>query len=197
MTREERQVALKTIISLAILSQALWLVEVTVRIGWKGLAWLNADLISPFLIGLFAALAYITPFWVRYRQIDTRIVLTVLTFYMINLSCFLLSDILFKSLQTHSTPLLQVLRLLIFIIFSGGYYYVTNELIMPIKKRLAALFVLCTFFMYLLSLISVFILKGFGTGTKWIDAVKMGYPQLWLCVLLGFSGIYLVKNQEE
>jgi hypothetical protein len=197
MNREERQLALKIIVSLAILSQALWLIEITVRIGWQGLAWLNSDLVSPFLIGLFAALAYMTPFWIRYRQIDARIILTVLTFYMINLSCYLLSDVLFKGLQTHSTPLLQVLRLLIFIIFSGGYYYVTNELIMPIKKRFATLFVLCTFFMYLLSLVSVFILKGFGTGTQWIDAVKMGYPLLWICVLLGFSGIYLVKSAED
>jgi hypothetical protein len=197
MNREERQVALKIIISLAILSQALWLFELTARIGWKGLAWLKADLLSPFLIGLFVALAFITPFWVRYRQIDTRIVLTVLTFYMINLSCYLLSDILYKGVQVHSTPLLQILRIFILIIFITGYYYVTNELIMPIQKRFAALFVLCIVFMYVLSLISVFIFKGFGTGTQWIDAVKMGYPLLWLCLLLGFLGIYLVQNAEE
>ena len=197
MNREERQLALKIIICLAILSQALWLLELTVRIGWKGFAWLKADLLSPFLIGLLAALAYITPFWVRYRHIDTRIILTVLTFYMINLSCYLLSDILFKGLQIHSTPLLQILRILIFIIFIGGYYHVTNELIMPIKKHMAVLFILCTVFMYVLSLISVLFIKGFGTGTQWIDAVKMGYPQLWICVLLGFSGIYLVKNAVE
>jgi hypothetical protein len=197
MNREERQLTLKIIIGLAILSQAIWLFELALRIGWKGLAWLKTDLISPFLIGFFAALAYITPFWVRYRQIDTRIILTVLTFYMINLSCYLLSDALFKSLQIQGTLFLQILRTLIFIIFVGGYYYVTNELIMPIKKHLAALFLLCIIFMYVFSLISIFIIKGFGTGTQWIDAVKMGYPQLWLCVLLGFSGIYLVENAEE
>jgi hypothetical protein len=197
MNREERQIALKIIICLAILSQALWLLEITVRIGWKGLAWLNTDLVSPFLIGLFAALAYISPFWVRYRQIDARIILTVLTFYMINLSCYLLSDVLFKSMQVQSTFFLQVLRTLIFFIFIGGYYYVTNELIMPVKKHLAALFLLCIIFMYVLSLISVFIIKGFGTGTQWVDALKMGYPQLWICLLLGFSGIYLVKNAED
>jgi hypothetical protein len=197
MNREERQLTLKIIIGLAILSQALWLLELTVRIGWKGLAWLKIDLVSPILIGLFAALAYITPFWVRYRQIDTRIILTVLTFYMINLSCYLLSCVLFKSLQTQGTLFLQIIRILIFIVFISGYYYVTNELIMPIKKHLVALFLLCIIFMYVLSLISVFVIKGFGTGTQWIDAVKMGYPQLWLCVLLGFSGIYLVKNAED
>jgi hypothetical protein len=197
MNREERQLTLKIIIGLAILSQALWLLELTVRIGWKGLAWLKVDLVSPILIGLFAALAYITPFWVRYRQIDTRIILTVLTFYMINLSCYLLSCVLSKSLQTQGTLFLQIIRILIFIVFISGYYCVTNELIMPIKKHLVALFLLCIIFIYVLSLISVFVIKGFGTGTQWIDAVKMGYPQLWLCVLLGFSGIYLVKNAED
>jgi hypothetical protein len=197
MTQAERNIAIILIGTLAILSQAFWLFEITVKIGWRGTAWLKRDLFTPFLICLFAAMAYITPFWIRYRKLDTRIVLTVLTFYMINLSCYLLSDVLFKGLQIHPTPLLQILRILVFIIFIGGYYYVTTELIMPIQKRLAALFALCVLLMYVLSRASIFIFKGFGTDTQWVDAIKMGYPQFWISILLGISGTFLVTKAEN
>ncbi len=197
MTKLERRFTLITIGSFALLSQVIWLLEIVVTIGWKGDAWLKRDLYAPVLICLFAALTYITPFWVRYRKIDTRIILTVLTFYMINFSCYLLADVFFKGLHYHSTPLLKVLGILIFIIFAGGYYYVTNELIMPIKKRFALLFVLCELMMYILSMICHFIFSGFDTTVQWVGAVKMGYPAFWINILLGISGIYLVTISEE
>ena len=96
MTKAERHLAIIIIGTLAVLSQAIWLTEIVGRIGWKGTTWLKRDLFTPFLICFFAAMAYIAPFWVRYRKVDTRIILTVLTFYMVNLSCYLLADVYFK-----------------------------------------------------------------------------------------------------
>ena len=197
MTKEERHFAIIAIGVLAILSQSIWLFEINVKIGWQGAAWLKRDLYAPFFICFFASMAYIFPFWVRYRKLDTRLILTVLTFYMINLSCYLLSDVVYNGMQLQSTALLQVLGLFVFTIFAGGYYYVTNELIMPIKKRFAFLFASCVLLMFVLSNVSVFFFRGFGSGTQWIDAVKMGYPFFWIAILLGVSGILLVANSED
>jgi hypothetical protein len=197
MTQAERNIAILIIGTLAILSQAIWLFEIKVKIGWVGTTWLKRDLLSPFLVCLFGAMAYITPFWVRYRKLDTRLILTLLTFYMINLSCYFLSDIFFKGFQLNPTPLLQLLRLFVFILFTVGYYYVTQELIMPIQKRYATLFAACILLMYVLSLGSIHVFKGFGSGMQWVDAVKMGYPAFWINILLGISGSILVLKAAD
>jgi hypothetical protein len=197
MTQAERNIAVIIIGTLAILSQAIWLYEINGKIGWQGTTWLKRDLYSPFLICLFVAMSYIAPFWVRYQKLDARLILTLLTFYMINLSCYLLSKVLFKGLEIDPTPLLKILGILVFIIFAGGYYYVTNELIMPIQKRMAALFALSILLMYFLSKASILVFKGFGTETQWVDAVKMGYPQFWISILLAVSGSFLVLKAED
>lgn len=197
MTKEERRFAMVAIATFAFLSQTIWLIEIVLKIGWHGTAWLKQDLYSPILISLFAAMAYITPFWVRYRKVDRRIILTLLVFYMINVSCYLLAHVLFSGLQSQSTPLLKVLGILIFILFAGGYYYVTNELIMPIKKRFATLFALSEVLMFVLSMVSIFIIKGFGRGGQWVDAVKMGYPAFWITLFLGLSAVFLVTKSED
>ena len=197
MTKLELRQSIIIIISFAILSEALWLGEIVGKIGWAGTAWLKGNLYSPFLICLFASTAYMVPFWVSYRKIDGRLILTLLTFYMINLSCYLLSDVVFKGLHHNPTAFLQILRIIIVAIFIGGYYYVTSELILPLKKEYALIFAICLAFMGILSLATVFILRGFGTSYGFVDAVKMGYPQFWVCILLGLSGLFFVSKNNE
>jgi hypothetical protein len=197
MQKTELRLSIILIVAFAIISQAIWLIEIARKIGWAGTSWLKQDLYTPFIICLFVALAYIAPFWASYRKIDTRLVLTTLTFYMLNLSCYLLSDVVFKGLHNNPTALLQILRISLFFIFTGGYYYVTNELIMPLKKEYSLVFLLCIALMFGLGFVTVFFIRGWGTGYGLVDAVKMGYPQFWICILLGLSGMFFISKNNE
>ena len=47
-----------------------------------------------------------------------------------------------------------------------------------------------------LSMISVKVIPGFGSGSDWIDAVKMGYPVFWMIASLGISGLMISKQKS-
>jgi hypothetical protein len=197
MARAEIKKALLAIIGLALLSISVWLFEIVKKIGWAGVMWLDKDLFSPILIGIFAALAYITPFWIGYRRIDGRIILTALTFCMINLTTYFLANMVLRGMYYQSSYGLWFLTLIVLALFIGGYYYVTDQLIMPLEKQKLILYAACIAVMFVLSITTVFFIRGFGTNYGFMDAVKMGYPQFWICILLGLSGIYLVQNHQE
>ncbi len=87
---------------------------------------------------------------------------------------------------------------MIFIGFSIGYYLVTHYLIVNMPKTFAAVFATSEVLMFLLAIITVYFIRGFGPNYDLIDAIKMGYPQFWVCILLGLSGVFIIaKNAEQ
>ncbi len=62
------------------------------------------------------------------------------------------------------------------------------------RKRVPAYLLLLLAFLVtpFLSMVSIKIWPGFGTGTDWVDAVKMGYPVFWTTLTLGLTG-FLIK----
>lgn len=188
---------LGVIFILALISNSLWLFEITKRVGWQGDMWLQKDLFSPIVIAILAALAFVTPFWMSYRKIDGRIVLTTLTFCMINLSTYFLTSMILRGAYFQPNAFLHFLKIIVLALFIGGYFYVTDQLIMPLNKKNIGLFGISAVAIIVFSWVSVFLFKGFGIGTSFLDAFKMGYPFFWLCVLLGASGIFLVQQYKE
>ncbi len=207
MTKEEIKQALIGILILAILAEALWLYEIVVKIGWTGLNWLKLDLYSPWGICTCAATAYTLPFIVKYKLIDSKVILTWLSFICLNIAVFYFGETVLKKLFSPLIALLsfgESLKIRLFglfavSIFAFGYYQMTNQLILKIRKQQVVLFILAVALMFILGNMTVFVLRGFGQGSSLVDAVKMGYPQFWVCILLGLSGILTVMyfSDEE
>ena len=197
MTKQEIRQALTGILLLAILAEAMWLYEIVVRIGWANLAWLRKDFISPFGVCFCAATAYLLPFIVKYKQIDGKVILTWLSFICVNIAVFYIGEAVLKNLFSPLIALLSFgasLKMRLFglfavSIFAFGYYFITHKLIFNVRKQQLALFPLSVFLMFVLGSVTVFLIPGFGNGESIVDAVKMGYPQFWICTLLGITGI--------
>ena len=189
-----------TIFLLSIMSLVVWLFEIVVKIGWVSLAWLSEDLFSPYLICLLVSIAYIQPFWIRYHHIDGKLILTTLTLFVLNVTVYILADIVLKGFFSKlafekNTPV--VMALITALLFGLGYYFTTNMLIFKVKKKYALLFVACPILMFVLGIVTNFFIRGFATSWGFVDAVKMGFPQFWICILMGFLGIYISSQYEE
>jgi hypothetical protein len=186
-----------TILVLAIISNGIWLFEIVKKTGGYGTAWLQTDLLTPIIISMCIALAYITPFWMGYQRIDGRIVLSTLTYGMINLSTYFLTSIILRGSLVETSFSLHLLKIIVLALFAGGYFYVTDQLIMPLEKKRIALFGFSTIGILLFSWITIFFIKGYGSNTSFLDAFKMGYPFFWAAMILGFIGIFLVETHNE
>lgn len=203
MTRVELKQSLFIIFPLAAASLAIWLFEITKIIGWKSLQWLETDLFSPYIICCLAAACFMTPMLLKYRKIDGKIILTFLTFSLINVIAFFLAEVFFKGIYSRADLAsnkfaFYFLGVMIFIGFSIGYYLVTHYLIVNMPKLFAAVFATSEVLMFLLAIITVYFIRGYGPNYDLIDAIKMGYPQFWVCILLGLSGVFIIaKNAEQ
>ena len=205
MTKVEIKQALIGIVLLAFLAEAVWLYEIVVKIGWTGLVWLKSDLFSPIVICACAATAYIVPFIVKYRLIDGKVALTWLSFICLNIAVFYFGETVLKKLFSPLIALLSLgenIKIRFFGLFAVGafafgYNQITDKLILKVRKQQVVLFILSVVLMFVLGNITVFLLRGFGYGDSLVDAVKMGYPQFWICILLGLSGILTVMYFED
>ena len=203
MTRVELRQSLFIIFPLAAASLAIWLFEITKIVGWKSLQWLETELFSPYIICCLAAACFMTPMLLKYRKIDGKIILTFLTFSLINVIAFFLAEVFFKGIYSHADLVgnkyaFYFLGVMTFIGFSIGYYVVTHYLIVNMPKLFAVVFATSEILMFLLAIITVYFIRGFGPHYDFVDAVKMGYPQFWACILLGLSGVFiLAKNAEQ
>ena len=96
MTKKELVVSIAGILLLAILSEVMWLYEISVKIGWASLLWLKEDLFSPIGICFCAGTAYILPFLVKHKQIDGKVILTWLSFIFLNITVFYFGEAVLK-----------------------------------------------------------------------------------------------------
>lgn len=205
MTKKELIWALTGILLFAALAEAIWLYEIAVKVGWVSLAWLKTGLVSPYFICFCAATAYIMPFVVKYKQLDSRVILTWLSFICLNIAVFSFGDAVLKNLFSRFIIFLSFnanikMRLFGLIgvgIFAFGYHLITHHLIFNVRKQQAALFLLSVFLMFFLGIVTAFFIPGLGNSSGIADAVKMGYPQFWICILLGVSGIFTITHFSD
>ena len=72
----------------------------------------------------------------------------------------------------------------------------THKLIKKNKKINVLFITLLLLLIIPLSLLTIQIYTGFGHGTDWIDAVKMGYPIFWTTMFLGLIGL-IISSQKN
>ncbi|MDZ7879974.1 MAG: hypothetical protein U5L45_20010 [Saprospiraceae bacterium] len=203
MTKIELKQSFLIVFSLASVSTALWLFEMTKVIGWSSLDWLEADLISPYVICSLAAICFMTPIVLKYKKIDGKIILTFLTLTMINIAAFFLAELVLKGVFSELSFFSEkagtyTLGIITFIGFALGYYIVTHYLIVNMPRLYVFIFASTEVLMFVLAVITSSLTRGFGGQSYFSDLIKMGYPQFWICILLGLSGIFILdKNLKE
>lgn len=203
MTRVELKQSLLIIVPLAIASLIIWLYEITKIIGWKSLNWLQADLFSPYIICCLAALCFMTPIALKYQKVDGKIILTFLTLALVNLIAFFLAEAFFKAVYSRNPLIFNDLNpiyglgALTFIGFAVSYYCITHYLIVNMPSLFTVVFAASEVLIFLLAIITVYFIRGFGNYYDLVDAVKMGYPQFWACILLGLSGVFVMSKNAE
>ena len=169
-------------------------------VGWSSLDWLQADLISPYVICCLAAVCFMTPIVLKYQKIDSKIILTFLSLSLVNIIAFFLAEIFLKSIFNRMSFFgegngFYFLGIVTFIGFAASYYLITHYLIVNMPKLFVLLFATSEVFMFVLAMITAYFIRGFGKSSYIADAVKMGYPQFWICILLGLCGVFiLTKN---
>jgi hypothetical protein len=205
MTKREWAYTISGILLLAMLAEALWLHEIVVRIGWASLLWLKEDLFSPIGICFCAGTAYILPFIIKYKQLDSKVILTWMSFVFLNITLYYFGEAVLKNLFSPVIAYLSLganIKMRLFglfavCLFAFGYHLITTHLIMRVSKQQTALFLLSVFLMFGLGILTAIFIPGFGQGAMLSDAVKMGYPQFWICMLLGVSGILTITHFAE
>ncbi len=205
MTKKEWAYTITGILLLAMLAEALWLHEIVVRIGWASLLWLKEDLISPIAICFCAGTAYILPFIIKYKQLDGKVILTWLSFVFLNIAVYYFGEAVLKNLFSRVIVYLSLganikmrfFGLFAVGLFAFGYHLITRHLIMQVSKQQTVLFLISAFLMFVLGILTAVFIPGFGQSAMLADAVKMGYPQFWICMLLGASGILTITHFAE
>ena len=105
--------------------------------------------------------------------------------------------IILRGSLAETSVALHLLKIVVLALFAGGYFYVTDQLIMPLEKKRIALFGFSAIGILLLSWATILFIKGYGTNTSFLNAFKMGYPYFWAAIILGFVGIFLVESHNE
>jgi hypothetical protein len=195
--------ALSIIFLFAFLGNVIWLCEIVGIVGWHGLTWLRTVLYSPYPGILTAAMAFMVPFLLNRPLKKKNIFIPLLIFSTANLLCFEAGRIIcymlyrmgfFFDVKNFIAEVLIVAGLYLLL---GFTYKITSAIF--IRKNTKKNILLISFLLPMaipLSLLTIEINAGFGTGTGWVDAVKMGYPIFWTTMLLGISGI-LIEGQPD
>ena len=204
MRIEKNLISAILIFFLSSLGMALWLYEIVEIKTWNSLSWLNGQLYSPFLATLFSVFSFMTPFFINKKLTVKKAIIPFIIFFTINIICFQIGKFLCYKMNskcwwlsnkgTINNTIVMILTALSLFIFLGFSYRLTTCKLMKMNKTINTFFI--TFLLLLaipLSLLTIQINPGFGSGTDWVDAVKMGYPIFWISMLLGLIGIILAR----
>ena len=185
----------------------IWLYEIINIKGWYGLYWLNGYMLSVFLIipitvaSFIISLRKISDIGLKYFVISTSI-LTIVSLISFEIAREVLFSIYSRFFFLSHSLSVSIIIIMIGIliptsIFSIGYYFITNKLIIKISWKAIILFILSLIFSIVCGLLTIKIYSGFGTGRTFIDSVKMGYPIFWLNISFGLISIILIRLRPK
>ncbi len=190
---------------LASVGMALWLYEIAEIKTWCSLNWVREELYSPFFISLIPVLAFMTPFFVNRQLAALSSIISIIILYAANMICFLIGaqlcyeqyDKLFLLVLSSDEHyfIFATLKGFSLYLFLGFTYWLTTHTFLKKNKKINAFFITLLLVLTIpLSLLTIQINTGFGSGTDWVDAVKMGYPIFWTTMLLGLTGIIIARQ---
>ncbi len=193
--------ALLLVSVLAVISMGLWLLEIVVIKDWDSLRWLTERLYSPFIITPITVFSFIIPFILKEKITFKRSIMPFVILTLVAVVCFTLGKRLcFKIYEANYFDPMERYRILIlsaialFLFLALTCWFVSNSFMGDNPMRNVVFITVLLVFTVPLSLFSVEIIPGLGTGDDWVDAVKMGYPVLWITFLMGVSGIFISRQ---
>jgi hypothetical protein len=201
-------IAFKTIfvtILAGILNNFTWLFEIVKIKGWDGLHWLDGYMGSVFLIIPVIVLSYMYSIRYHLGQSNTHTIVPFVGLSVIGLISFeiareflylIYSGRLMFSYSRMEISIIIVTGLILpNLIFSVGFYLITHYFMIKIRRRTVVLYIIAIVLSTGLGYLTVHFNRGFGTGTAFIDSVKMGYPIFWLNLFLGILPM-LINTQK-
>jgi hypothetical protein len=163
---------------------------------------LSVFLIIPITVASFIiSLRKISDIGLKYFVISTSI-LTIVSLISFEIAREVLFSIYSRFFFLSHSLSVSIIIIMIGIliptsIFSIGYYFITNKLIIKISWKAIILFILSLIFSIVCGLLTIKIYSGFGTGRTFIDSVKMGYPIFWLNISFGLISIILIRLRPK
>lgn len=203
MTTKQTLISFLTITFLSLLGTGLWLYEIVQIQTWHSLAWLYNQLYSPFIVTLLTVTSFLTAFIVTKTFTSIKKLIIALTLlYLVSGICYWTGKTLCYFIYHFWAPLGYILVTTAFfavaILGTLGFLYwlILQELIRTSKKANILLISFLAFLSLPLSLLTIQLFEGFGSGNHWEDAVKMGYPIFWITMLLGGAGIIIARQPK-
>ena len=188
----------------AILNISFWLFEILVIKKWASLNWLKPPLYAPYAIVLLTTLAYLAPIQLHYRASRINWLISVGGLYLFSLAEFHAGKQLCYALYSRYWIITKIDLAIgctaIGLLFSGlaaACAFSSRQLNRKISYK--PIFVNAVLFICVipLSLLSIKLIPGFGAGSGWIDAVKMGYPAFWITILIGVAALRTIRLQAR
>lgn len=190
------------ILAFSIVGISLWLFEIVQMKGWYSLSWLHETLFAPYIVTILAVLAFLIPFQVYGFMNFRKTLFPALILYVISIVCYEVGKYLCFKFYTsfYEFTMLELISmssisLLLFLILGLSYWLVSNVWIKKSRRTNILYIALSTLFTIPLSMLAIRIFPCFGSGTNWIDSVKMGYPVFWMIASLGISGLMISKQK--
>jgi hypothetical protein len=195
------------VIILGLICNCLWLYEILQIKSWTGLLWLNGYMISVFLIIPLTVSSYVLTLRLVVKTSFKNLIISLLGLSIISLISFHIAREIFYAINSrffgftssHFFSIITVLTVIIVpnLIYCFGYYFMTNRFLIKIRKMTIFLFIGSIVLSIIFGLITVNINSGFGSGSTFIDSVKMGYPIFWLNIFLGIIAIIIPKMKKN
>ncbi len=191
------------ILFLAGTANTLWLAEVIWMTGWEGLSWLWQPQYSAYTGVALAVSAYLLPFILIGKVTGPRLWISAVELFFSGVVAFLIArNILYglyggMAVLTISPNLLYLMLAALLALAAGSFYLTT-------QRRLARTGISYYFWLFAalgapvaLSLLTVQVFPGLGSGATLADAVKMGYPLFWIVLCLGAVSLLGVSRPPQ
>lgn len=189
------------VVILSLLGNAFWLFEMNTILDWHSMGWLYVHLKTPYIITLLTVLAFVIPIHIAKPGITPlKSVTAVVALYISSSFIYYMGKSVCYSVYSVLAPLSFVIgfiilaTLVIFSLLGFIYWFTTNRLLLPNKKKNILLLAVISLLAIPAAWATVYILPGFGYGNDWVDAVKMGYPVFWITLLLGIGSIIISRK---
>ena len=204
MKSQKSFTAIAIIIIAAILNISIWLFEIVVIKKWASLNWLKPPLYAPYAIALLTTIAYLAPIQLHYRASRMKQLISGAGLYFFSLTEFYAGKQLCYALYSRFWIItkidLAIGCMAIGLLFAGlaaACFLSSRHLNREISRKFIPTNIVLFICVIPLSLLSIKLIPGYGAGSGWIDAVKMGYPAFWITILLGVAALRTIRIEAR
>lgn len=192
-------IALTIPILLGILAWGIWLYEIVNRVGWESANWLRVPLCSVYIITGITVVSYLAPILMWSKAKWYVMSACILGMYLAAYGGYYFGRYLFTQLYlkqfSDKTHVMDVWALFFLVLAVSAVFFSLKQYFLFKSGQFHILTLMAVFISVIpASLATVEWFPGFGSTIGFIDAVKMGYPMLWVNILLGWTAYAMVRK---